>query len=364
MDGNVVRVNSAQEAPERKCGGGAQVKNLASAEDAIRWDQFIETCVEATFFHRAGWQTVIGNAFKHKTYFLFAEVDGVIQGVLPLGHINSHLFGNALISVPFCVRGGIAANSPTARSALEKAACDLADSLGVDYLEMRNPQRRHLDWPVKNDLYVNFSKPIAADAEANLTAIPRKQRAMVRKGIQAGLAAEVDADIERFFTAYSESVRNLGTPVLSRRYFRLLKKAFKEACEILTVTHNGQLVSSVMSFYFRDQVLPYYGGGTALARNLKGSDFMYWELMRRAGERGIRTFDYGRSKVGSGSYSFKKNWGFAPEPLYYEYYLVKAKKLPDVNPLNPKYRLFIELWRRLPLPLSRVLGPLLARNLG
>jgi FemAB-related protein (PEP-CTERM system-associated) len=364
LDSNLALVDSSQRTLELEYSASVEVKTLESSEDAIRWDQFLETCREATFFHRAGWKEVIDRAFHHNTHFLFAEVDGTIQGVLPLGHINSHLFGNALISVPFCVQGGIAANSPAAHSALEKAACELAASLSVDYLEMRNPQRRHLAWHVKNNLYVNFSKTIVADPEVNFKIIPRKQRAMVRKGIQAGLVAEVDGDIEHFFRAYSESVRNLGTPVLSRNYFHILKKVFNEACEILTVTHNGQLVSSVMSFYFRDQVLPYYGGGTALARNLKGNDFMYWELLRRACERGVRTFDYGRSKVGSGSYSFKKNWGFAPEPLYYEYYLVKANKLPDVNPLNPKYRLFIELWKRLPLPLSQVLGPFVARNLG
>jgi len=363
LNGNVA-VDNLREVLEGERPRIVEVKTLESSEDAIRWDRFLETCREATFFHRAGWKEVIDRAFHHDTYFLFAEVGGELQGVLPLGHINSYLFGNALISLPFCVQSGVAANSSAAHSALEKAACELADSLGVDYLEMRNSHPCRLDWPSKSSLYVNFSKTIVSDPEANLRAIPRKQRAMIRKGIKAGLVAEIDEDIERFFKAYSESVRNLGTPVLSRHYFRTLKEVFKEACEILTVTHNGQLVSSVMSFYFRDQVLPYYGGGTTLARHLKGNDFMYWEVLRRAGERGIRLFDYGRSKIGSGSYSFKKNWGFAPEPLYYEYYLVKAKNLPDVNPLNPKYRLFIELWKRLPLPLSRVLGPLVARHLG
>jgi len=120
----------------------------------------------------------------------------------------------------------------------------------------------------------------------------------------------------------------------------------------------------VMSFYFRDEVLPYYGGGAALARDLKGNDFMYWDLLRRACERGVRVFDYGRSKVGTGSYSFKKNWGFIPEPLHYEFQLMKATQLPDINPLNPKYRLFIDAWKRLPLPVSRWLGPFLARSLG
>ena len=138
---------------------------------------------------------------------------------------------------------------------------------------------------------------------------------MVRKGIKAGLQSAIDDDVERFFSAYSASVHRLGTPVFSKRYFRILKQVFGADCEILTVTRDGQLVASVLSFYFRDEVLPYYGGGTAAARELAGNDFMYWEVMRRACERGIRVFDYGRSKRGTGSFDFKKR-GFEPEPLH------------------------------------------------
>ena len=341
-----------------------QVKTLTAA-DALRWDAFVDSCPEATFFHRAGWQEVIQRSFGHATHFLFAESDdGLIQGILPLGHVNSRLFSNALISSPFSVYGGVAANSDQARKVLEQAACTLAEKLSVDYLELRNLQHRCPDWPVKDELYVTFRKIIDPDPDVNMKAIPRKQRAMVRKGIEAGLESAIDANVDRFYSAYSESVRNLGTPVFAKKYFQTLKTVFGDDCEVLTILKDGQLIASVMSFYFRDQVLPYYGGGTALARQCKGNDFMYWELMQRSAERGIQVFDYGRSKIGTGSFSFKKNWGFVPEPLYYEYHLVKAKELPDINPLNPKYALFIKLWQRLPLPISQRLGPVLARNLG
>ncbi|HRX69994.1 MAG: FemAB family PEP-CTERM system-associated protein [Candidatus Competibacteraceae bacterium] len=339
-----------------------QIHHL-DAINAVRWDAFVDACPEATFFHRAGWAEVLHQAFGHKAHFLYAEADGAIQGILPLGHIRSLLFGNALISTPFCVLGG-AVGDEAACAALEKAAIECAQSLRVDHLELRHAQPRHPDWPAKRELYVNFRKTIDPDPEVNMKAIPRKQRAMVRKGIEVGLQGEIDASVERLYLAYSESVRNLGTPVFSRRYFETLKSVFGPDCEVLTVTHQGQTVASVMSFYFRDEVLPYYGGGTTLARDLKGNDFMYWDLMRRACERGVRVFDYGRSKVGTGSYSFKKNWGFIPELLHYEFQLVKATKLPDVNPLNPKYRLFIDAWKQLPLPVSRWLGPFLARSLG
>lgn len=335
-----------------------------SEEQYPRWDAFVMECPEASFFHRAGWRTVIQQAFGHNTYFLYAEQAGEIRGVLPLGHIRSFLFGNALISNPFCVYGGVAANDEQARQALIQAACELAEELGVDHLELRHRVRQCPDWPAKEGLYDTFRRPLDPDPEVNLKAIPRKQRAMVRKGIQAGLQGQLDDNVVRLYAAYSESVRNLGTPVFPRRYFEVLQQVFGKDCEVLTVTQGDTLVASVMNFLFRDEVLPYYGGGTAAARDLKGNDFMYWEVMRRACLAGYRWFDYGRSKRGTGSHAFKRNWGFDAEPLHYEFYLVKAREIPDINPLNPKYRIFINLWKRLPLPISQTLGPWLSRDLG
>ena len=159
-------------------------------------------------------------------------------------------------------------------------------------------------------------------------------------------------------------MRNLGTPVYAKHYFQTLLDVFGDDCEVMSVTHQGEAVASVLSFYFRDEVIPYYGGGTDRARAVKANDFMYWELMRRAGENGYRVFDYGRSKIGTGSYSFKKNWGFEPEPLPYQYRLVKAPDVPNVSPANPKYKMFVEMWRRLPVSVSTVLGPMISRYIA
>jgi FemAB-related protein (PEP-CTERM system-associated) len=328
-----------------------------------RWDRFVEECPEATFFHKAGWKEVIERSFGHSTYYLYAETGGKIDGVLPLGHIKSRLFGSALISAPFCVYGGIAANTPHARDALDHEASRMARQLPVDYLEMRNRNAGISDRPTK-ELYVTFRKRLDAESDANFKAIPRKRRALIRQGIQAGLNGVLDTGIERFYKVYAESVRNLGTPVFPKSYFYALREIFGRSCEILTIESKGVAVSSVMSFYFRDEVLPYYAGGTAAARKLKSNDFMYWDLMRRAVERGVRVFDFGRSKKGAGSYLFKTHWGFVAEPLHYEYDLVRSGGLPDYNPLNPKYRLLIAFWRRLPLPVSIWFGPWISRSLG
>jgi len=344
----------------------APVLRLLQPGDAQRWDAFVESCPEATFFHRAGWQRVIETSYGHRTWFYYAERDGDIIGVLPLAEVRSRLFGHMLCSLPFCVRGGIATSDDTARAMLDAAAEVLARERQVGYLENRCDTARHQGdaaWH-RRDLYATFRKAIADDDETNLQAIPRKQRAVIRHGMASGLAAETDPQVERFFALYAASVHRLGTPVFPRRYFRLLKDVFGDACEIRTIVQHHQAVASLMSFYWRDEVLPYYFGALPAARACGASDYAYWSLMQAAVARGCGIFDFGRSKLGTGAYDYKKNWGFAPTPLQYEYKLINAAALPDNNPLNPKYRRFIAMWKKLPLPVANFLGPYLARSLG
>jgi len=339
-----------------------EIKQLDSTV-ANRWDVYVEQADDATFFHKAGWQRVLQRAFGHRPHYIYAEQNGEIVGVLPLAEVKSWLFGHFLVSTPFCVYGGPVGESRAVIDRLIEYACQLADQLQVDHLELRNQQRLRDDWPCK-ELYFTFRRAITGDEEENLKAIPRKQRAVVRKAIKLELDANFDEEIDPFFDAYSTSVRNLGTPVFAKKYFKILKQVFQDQCDVLSIRKDGQMVSSVMSFYFRDQVLPYYGGGSTLARSLKGNDYMYWQLMCSASERGCRVFDYGRSKAGTGPFSFKKNWGFEPQPLHYEYYLVKAKKMPELNPANPKYAMMIKCWKKLPLKLSQWIGPFVSKYLG
>jgi FemAB-related protein (PEP-CTERM system-associated) len=244
------------------------------------------------------------------------------------------------------------------------AARALAVDLGVDHLELRNRVVRQPDWP-RQSLYVTFRKTLLPDSEANMLAIPRKQRAMVRKGVKGGLVSEVDEGVDRFFELYADNSHRHGSPALGRRYFAALRRVFGDDCEVLTVSDSaGRPVSSVLSFYFRDEVLPYYAGDDVAARDLAANDFKYWELMRRACDRGIRVFDYGRSKLGTGSYDFKKNWGFEPARLEYEFALLKRDSVPQNNPMNPKYRAMIALWRKLPRSVVDTLGPRIVRGLG
>jgi FemAB-related protein (PEP-CTERM system-associated) len=328
------------------------------------WDAFVLACPQATFFHRAGWQRLVGDIFGHRCFFLYAEREGRIEGVLPLAQVKSLLFGHALVSLPFGVYGGVAAETEAAAQALEDEAQRIAKELGADHLELRHVQPRHSDWP-RQDLYVTFRKEILPEEEANMLAIPRKQRAMVRKGIKNGLQSHLDVDAGRFFALYADNVHRHGTPAMPRRYFEALLREFGSDCEVLTVTDaQGTPLSSVVSFYFRDEVLPYYAGDAEAARELAANDFKYWELMRLACARGLKVFDYGRSKQGTGSYAFKKNWGFEPTPLTYEYCLYKRDTVPQNNPSNAKYQLLIKTWRRMPLAWANWLGPFIVRSLG
>ena len=332
--------------------------------DERRWDAFVRAHANGTFFHLSGWKRVIERTFGHHTYYLIAERGPAVTGVLPLTHVKSLLFGSSLISNAFSVRGGPIAEDPETLDSLEAEAVRLMDAIAVPVLELRDFSASRADWPSKRGLYASFVRSLHPCVEDNLKSIPRKQRAMIRKGMLNKLKSEIDDDVERLYRVYAESVRNLGTPVFSKSYFRILREEFSTCSDIVTITSNGQAVASVLNFYFRDEVLPFYGGGVRTARALAANDFMYWEVMRKACERGYRKFDFGRSKIGTGPYAFKRHWGFEPAPLVYQFRLSPGTSIPDLNPLNPKLRMFIAVWKRLPLAVATRLGPSIVRGIG
>ncbi|MEJ0069065.1 MAG: FemAB family XrtA/PEP-CTERM system-associated protein [Pseudomonadota bacterium] len=331
--------------------------------DFARWDRFVHDCPDATFCHRAGWSRVLRRAFGYAPRFLYAEQDGRITGVLPLVEVKSRLFGHALVSSAFAVYGGPACSTDEARRALTARALALADALDVDHVEYRSQRAREPGWACKSDLYVTFRLVLGPDPARLLAALPAKRRS-IRKAEKLGVTATLDGDITRFYDVFALSVRNLGTPAMPRSWFQAIRDEFGDDVEILTVARGDTLLSSAMLFYFRDDAHCYYVGNTPDARDAAGSDYMWWSAMQRAAARGARSFDMGRSKRGTGSFEFKRRWGVEPTPLHYEYRLRRGDALPDTNPLNPKYRLFIALWKRLPLPIANRLGPLIVRGLG
>lgn len=342
------------------------IKKLTPAEFE-RWDHFVKRHQQGSFFHLSAWQQVISKSFNHDCYFLYIEIDGNIAGVLPLVEVKSKLFGHALISTPFCVYGGAIADTSELVRQLEHEACQLAEKLSVDYLELRYQEKQDSTLLLKQ-AHSTFGFDLAEDNEQILASIKKKQRAVIRHSLKNELSFSLEVgkkNLTDFYHLLSTSYRNLGTPIFSKLYFNNLVEFFGDDVDIAVITKkNGELSSAVMNFYFNEQVLPYYGGGNDSARGLKSADYMYYQVMCNARENGYRWYDFGRSKNDSGPFKYKKNWGMEPKSLYYYYHLVNAPELPNLSPNNPKYKLFIELWQKLPLKVSQILGPLLSKFLG
>lgn len=331
------------------------------------WDAYVAGHPDATPFHSRAWCEAISRATGHKCHLLAGrDADGRVVGLLPLHHVRSPLFGQALVASGFAVDGGLLVDSEAAATALADAAIDLAGSLGVPSIELRGgPQPA--GWHVDEGTYAGFARDLAAGDDAELLAIPRKQRAEVRKVLDSGLTVATGRsaqDRADHYRTYATSVRNLGTPVFPKKLFDAVLDAFGENADILTVRESGKPVASVLSLYWRDTVMPYWGGGTADARRSRANEMMYFALMRHARSKGCTRFDFGRSKVGTGPFSYKKNWGFEPQPLVYARWLAPGETARDTNPNSARYRLQVDLWKKLPLWAANRVGPMIARGLG
>lgn len=341
---------------------------VAAAEDAEDWRQFVDDQRGATLFHDWRWSGAIRRSFGHDTPFLIARRDHHVCGVLPLVHLRSPLFGTALISTAFTVGGGVLATDSEAGAELALYARQLGATLGVQYVELRAADNLYSEWELKAGAYVGFAAPMAETSQTRLSAIPRKRRAEVRKGLALLDGGDVHvthkATADQFYTLYAQSLRSLGTPVFTRRWPAQLNDAFGDQIIFTVVSHRDQPAFSVASFRFRDRIMPYFAGVTPMARRVKAADLGYFSLMDHAADHGARVFDFGRSKVGAPHADYKKSWGFMPDPIEYQYALVKGTQTPDVNPNNPKYAMLSRAWKRLPTPVANRIGPVIARQLG
>jgi FemAB-related protein (PEP-CTERM system-associated) len=341
----------------------------APLSDGAEWDAYVAAHPQATPFHSRAWCEAITRATGHRCHLITArDASGALAGILPLHHVRSPLFGQALVGSGFAVGGGILANDPGVAATLAEGAAAMAHSLGVPSVELRGgflPEGA--GWMREEGVYAGFARDLAADDDAELLAIPRKQRAEVRKALESGLTVTTGSDAaERrdHYRIYATSVRNLGTPVFPKALFAAVLDAFGDEADILTVREEGRPVASVLSLYWRGTVMPYWGGGTAAARRLRANELMYFALMRHARKKGCTRFDFGRSKLGTGPFAYKKNWGLEPQPLVYARWLAPGQAPRDTNPNSARYRLQVDLWKKLPLWAANRIGPLIARGLG
>lgn len=328
------------------------------------WDRYVRAAPGATFFHQLGWRWLVERVFGHRAHYLVARRDGRVVGVLPMFELKSLLFGHSLVSIPFAIGGGIAADDAEAAGRLLREGQTLAERLGVDYLELRSETPVSDSLPTK-DLYVTFRADLTLGEEALLKRMERKRRQMMSYVAKAGFTSRV-AGIEElplFYRLFCESMRHHGTPVYPRLFLEEILDRFPGSTHLFFVHHEGRPVAGVLSLLFRDVIMPFYAGGDRRHRPRGVDDYLYLAIMRWGRENGYRTFDFGRSKRGTGAHAFKARWGMDEVPLAYQYHLVRAKELPNVSPANPRYQALIGLWRKLPLPLTRLVGPHIVRRI-
>lgn len=325
------------------------------------WDRFVLGHPRGGPFHLIAWKKSIEETFGYRPLYVMAAEGARIRAVLPLFLVRNPLIGKALISSPFAVYGGLLCDSEESRAAVRGYVEELSRYLAVDYVELRNAHEEQCLGFERVSRYVTFEQQVGPDEQVILQSIPRKTRRMVRIALEKSFEMRATTDSAIFEDLYSKNLRRLGTPCFPRRHFARLRANYAGMLDFREVWLEGKAVAAVMSLYYMDRVLPYYGASDPEVNYAAPNNFMYFDLMRQAGENGYRRFDFGRSKKGSGSYDFKSHWGMVERELPYEILPVRRKSIPNFSPANAAFRLPIEIWRRLPLWLTRMLGPFLIR---
>jgi FemAB-related protein (PEP-CTERM system-associated) len=350
-----------EEAVSRRDADTVEVRQLQPGEEQ-EWDRFVLSSPTSTFFHLSEWQTVVRAALGHRSMLLLARGPEGIRGVFPISRVRNRLFGDCLVSMPLAVYGGICADDSNTYSRLLQAGSELGRQMGVKYLEMRNRfEQFPTDLPGR-DLYVTFTQDLSPGADKLMQGLPRDTRYAIRKSLKAGLEWVEDLSVNEFYELYAISVHRQGTPVFPRKLFTTLMSAFPKRCRIFGVRKGKLAIAGVFCFYYKDQVLPYYGG--ALPEFFKDSpnNFMYWNLISQSCAEGLRWFDFGRSKKGTGAYDFKSAWSMQITGLPYRYQLIRAREVPHLSPVDKKFQLPVSMWKRMPYSWTKVIGPQLIRH--
>lgn len=338
--------------------------DLSDPIACARADAFVRLQEDATPFHLTGWSRAVERACGARAFYLVAEGADGILAVLPCHEIRSMLTGHAISSIGFAVGGGLLGDwMPLIGSMLS-----IALQTKATVAQVRGGSNLPGGWTIDEESYVSFSRPLASNDDDQLQSIPRKRRAEIRDAMTLGLDVRVgrsDRDLKEHFQVYSQSVRNLGTPVFPPALFREILNEFGENADILTISDNGRPLASVLSLYQDQKVYPYWGGGTAFARRCHANAFLYYSLMCHArSAKSCTEFDFGRSHRGSGAAAFKQGFGFSPVPLVYAQRVVRTSVHRDVKMAQNPFPLARACWRRLPLLVTNRLGPFIARGLG
>jgi serine/alanine adding enzyme len=341
-----------------------KVRSAQTPADARLWERFLAHRPQSTHCHRWGWKQVIEKSFGWPTFYLLAEEKDEIRGLLPLVWQRSMLFGSFLTSVPYLNAGGVLAETQEAKDALIAEAISLTRRTKARYLELRHRGDPALDLPTKRHK-VAMVLPLNGNQESLWAALPHKVRTDIRKGMKSDLRADIGGAefLSDFYNVFARNMRDLGTPVYSRRLFAEILRIFPGDTFICRVRHRDNTIAASFLIGYESTLEAVWSSSRYDYLAMRPNMFLYWSILRFASERGFRLFDFGRSGIDSGTYRFKKQWGSQDIPLYWAYWLPNSTSLPQLNPENPRYRLAIRLWQRLPVPITKVIGPPIAKRL-
>jgi serine/alanine adding enzyme len=361
------QVHSSIDTTKRRGGPPLRGMNLLVADgeiDAQMWDRFVEEHSASTHYHRWGWKQVVEESFGWPAFFLIAKEEDTVQGIFPIVWQKSHMFGSFLTSLPFVNGGGVLAKTPAARDALLAEGIALARRLGVSYLELRHRADPQLDLPTKMHK-VAMVLPVDRDSEKMWSSLPHKVRTDIRRGIKSDLVEEFGSLelLDDFYTVFARNMRDLGTPVYGRTFFSRILKVFPQDTHICVVRHHRTAVAVSFLMGHRGTIEAGWSASLYQYSSMKPSMFLYWKILCFAGSHGFETFDFGRSSIGSGTYRFKKQWGASEIPLFWSYWIPEGTSLPELNKENSRYRLAIKLWQKLPVQLTKLVGPPIVKRL-
>jgi FemAB-related protein (PEP-CTERM system-associated) len=341
------------------------VKVERYGDDNGEWDAFVAGHPESSNYHQYGWRKVIERSFGHRTHYLVArDASRQICGVLPLTHMKSRLFGNFLVSLPFFNYGGLLGCGDAVNAVLLRESGQLLAETGADHLELRHLALQG-DGLATRQHKVTMLLNLAGDEESQWRALDPKVRNQVRKAQKSGLVT-ITGHLElldRFYDVFSRNMRDLGTPVYDRQFFREILQAFPEATRIIVVLQGERTVAAGLLTWYRQTLEVPWASSRRDYRELCPNNLLYWEALCFAIAKGCSSFDFGRSTPGEGTWRFKKQWGAQPVQLYWQYLLGPGAEVPSLNPANPKYRQAVRLWQRLPLAVTRMLGPQIVRSI-
>jgi FemAB-related protein (PEP-CTERM system-associated) len=328
------------------------------------WNRYVESNPAASLYHRAEWQALIKETFGHSGYYFSArDKTGNITGVLPLIRLRSRLFGDFMVSMPYFNYGGAVADHPLIEQHLMEAAAQQGARIGVSHIEFRDDTPRG-ELPARTEK-VNMILQLPDNQDELWQSFTPKLRAQIRRPQREKpqvLMGGVEY-LDDFYAVFSRNMRDLGTPVYSRTFFRNILDSFPDTSQLIVVRLADRPVAAAFLIGHRDTLEIPWASTLSDVNRLSINMLLYWEILKYAIKQGYRNFDFGRSSKDSGTYRFKQQWGAQPRPLYWHYWQASGDTLPSLNPDNPRYALAIKVWQRLPLTVTTALGPLIVKNL-